>query len=80
MLFLFVDVAFVLLLNTMLLVLPVRLFIFIHLYSFCSWLVVIMLLTTLWRGFQAWDILHGSTDDSSIDKVETSLEQQKHFS
>ena len=33
-----------------------------------------------WRGFQAWDTLQGSTDNSSIDKVDTSLEWQEYFS
>ena len=33
-----------------------------------------------WWGFQAWDTLHDSTDNSSIDKVETSLEWQVYFS
>ena len=33
-----------------------------------------------WWGFQAWDTLQESTDDSSIDKVETSLEWQEYFS
>ena len=32
-----------------------------------------------WK-FQAWDTLQDSLDHSSIDKVETSLEQQEHFS
>ena len=31
-------------------------------------------------GFQAWDTLQDSTDNSSIDKVETSLEWQEYFS
>ena len=33
-----------------------------------------------WRGFQAWDTFPDSTNDSSIDEVETSLEYQEHFS
>ena len=33
-----------------------------------------------WWGFQARDILQDSTDNSSIDKVETSLEWQEYFS
>ena len=33
-----------------------------------------------WRGFQAWDTLQDSTDDSSIDKIETSLEWQAFLS
>ena len=37
-------------------------------------------LTYDWLGFQAWDTLQDSTDDSSIDKVETSLERQEHLS
>ena len=32
------------------------------------------------EGFQAWDTLQNSTDNSSIDKVETSLEWQEYFS
>ena len=37
-------------------------------------------LSCIWRGFQAWDTLQDSTDDSSIDMVETSLEWQERFS
>ena len=37
-------------------------------------------LNCIWRGFQAWDTLQDSTDDSSIAKVETVLERQEHFS
>ena len=33
-----------------------------------------------WWGFQAWDTLQDSTDNSSIDKVETSLDCQEYFS
>ena len=33
-----------------------------------------------WWGFQAWDTLQSSTDNSSTDKVETSLEWQEYFS
>ena len=33
-----------------------------------------------WRGFQAWDTRQDTTDNSSICKVETSLEWQKYFS
>ena len=33
-----------------------------------------------WWGFQAPDTLHDNTDNSSIDKDETSLEWQEHFS
>ena len=33
-----------------------------------------------WLGFQAWDTLQDSTDNNSIDKVETSLEWQEYFS
>ena len=33
-----------------------------------------------WSEFQAWDALQESTDNSSIDKVENSLEWQKYFS
>ena len=33
-----------------------------------------------WWGFQAQDTLQDSTDNSSIDRVETSLEWQEHFS
>ena len=36
--------------------------------------------SVIWWGFQAWDTLHDSTDYSSIDKVETSLEWQEYFS
>ena len=32
-----------------------------------------------WWGFQARDTLHGSTDNSSTDKVETGLEWQEYF-
>ena len=32
------------------------------------------------EGFQACDALQDSTDNSSIDKVETSLEWQEYFS
>ena len=32
-----------------------------------------------WWGFQAWGTLQDSTDNSSIDKVETSLEWQEYF-
>ena len=39
---------------------------------------VVPWLTYNWRGFQAWDALQDSTDGSSIDKVETSLECQEH--
>ena len=37
-------------------------------------------LSYYWWGFQAWDTLQDSTDDSSIDKVKTSLEWHKYFS
>ena len=37
-------------------------------------------LSCFWRGFQAWDTLQDSTDDSIIDKVETSMERQEHLS
>ena len=33
-----------------------------------------------WWGFQAWDTLQDSTDNSSIDKVVTNLEWQKYLS
>ena len=33
-----------------------------------------------WWGFQAWDTPQDSTDDSSIDMVETGLKWQEHFS
>ena len=33
-----------------------------------------------WWGFQTWDILQDSTDNRSIDKVQTSLEWQQYFS
>ena len=33
-----------------------------------------------WWGCQAWDILQDSTDNSSTDKVETSLKWQEYFS
>ena len=33
-----------------------------------------------WWGIQAWDTLQDSTDNSSIDKVETSMEWQRYFS
>ena len=32
-----------------------------------------------WWGFQAWDTLQYSKDNSSIDKAETSLEWQEYF-
>ena len=32
-----------------------------------------------WWGFQAWDTLQNNTDNSSIDKAETSLEWQEYF-
>ena len=38
------------------------------------------ILSCIWRGFQAWDTLQNSIDDSIIDKVEASLERQEHFS
>ena len=38
------------------------------------------MLSCIWRGFQSWDSLLDSKDDSSIDKVETSLERQERFS
>ena len=47
-------------------------------YSF--WKLQIPGLSYNWRGFQAWDTLEDSTDDSSIGKAETSLEWQEHFS
>ena len=37
-------------------------------------------LSCIWRGFLAWDTLQDNTDDSIIDKVETSLERKEHFS
>ena len=37
-------------------------------------------LTYIWSEFQAWDALQESTDNSSIDKVENSLEWQEYFS
>ena len=37
-------------------------------------------LSCIWRGFKAWDTFQDSTDDSSMDKVETSLERHEHFS
>ena len=38
-------------------------------------------LSYIWCGFQAWDTLQDNTDNSSIDKVETScLEWQEYFS
>ena len=33
-----------------------------------------------WWGFQAWDTLQDSTNNSCIDKAETSLDWQKYFS
>ena len=33
-----------------------------------------------WWGFQAWDTLQDSTDNSSIDNAETNLEWQEYFS
>ena len=33
-----------------------------------------------WWGFQAWDTLQDSTDNSSIDKAETNLDWQEYFS
>ena len=33
-----------------------------------------------WWGFKAWDTLQDSTDNSSIDKAETSLEWQEYIS
>ena len=33
-----------------------------------------------WWGFQAWDTLQDSTDNSSIDKAETGLDWQEYFS
>ena len=33
-----------------------------------------------WWGFKAWDTLQDSTDNSSIDKAETSLDWQEYFS
>ena len=33
-----------------------------------------------WWGFQAWDTVQDSTDNSSIGKVETTLEWQEYFS
>ena len=33
-----------------------------------------------WWGFQAWDTLQDSTDNSSIDKAETRLDLQEYFS
>ena len=33
-----------------------------------------------WWGFQAWDTLQDSTDNSSIDKAETSLDWQEYLS
>ena len=33
-----------------------------------------------WWGFQAWDTLHDSTGNSSIDKAETNLDWQEYFS
>ena len=36
-------------------------------------------LSCIWRGFQARGTLYNSTDDSNIDKAETSLERQVHF-
>ena len=33
-----------------------------------------------WWGFQAWDTLQYITDNSNIDKAETSLEWQEYFS
>ena len=37
-------------------------------------------LSCIWWRFKAWGTLQDSTDDSSIDKVEASLERQEHFS
>ena len=37
-------------------------------------------LSCIRKGFQAWNTLQDSIDDSSLDKVETSLERQEHFS
>ena len=36
-------------------------------------------LVSIWWGFQGWGTLQDSTDDSSTDKVETSLEWPEHF-
>ena len=30
----------------------------------------------IWRGFQAWNTLQDSTDDSNMDRAETNLEPQ----
>ena len=37
-------------------------------------------LSCIWLGCQDWDTLQDSTEDSSNEKVETSLERQEHFS
>ena len=37
-------------------------------------------LSYYWWGFQAWDTLQDSTDNSSIDKAETNLDWQEYFS
>ena len=37
-------------------------------------------LCCIWRGFQAWDTLQDSSDDSSNYKIENSLERQEQFS
>ena len=37
-------------------------------------------LSCIRRGFQAWDTFQDNTDNSSIDKVQTSFERQEHFS
>ena len=37
-------------------------------------------LSCTWWGFKAWDTFKDSTDNSSIDKVETHLERHKHSS
>ena len=55
----------------------------ISLYSLCqaeawdSHKLLVPGVSCIWRGFQAWDTLQDSTDDSSIDKNEISLERQE---
>ena len=56
----------------------------LHHWELCSisdfQAVIQSLKNSSWWGFQAWDTLLDSTDDSSINKVQTSLEWQQHFS
>ena len=60
--------------------------VFISLLCLMTWLKLVTChklqmpwLSCTWRGFQTWDTLQDSAADCSIDKAETSLEQQEHF-